>query len=171
MAFYFRLLFIAVVLLATSCSKKTANSVSKPDSKTGTDASAAPAVKPTEMEQSVLYYTNEFRKKNGLAPLQLNLAASNLAFEHSNNMSLKKTPFGHNGFNERYAALEKKTGKISGIAENVAFGQPDAKRTVESWIKSAPHRKNLLGNFNFMGLGFAVDDAGTIYYTQILFRK
>lgn len=169
MAFYFRLMLAVALLSIVSCSKKTSKSISRSDERTETPSETV--AKPTEMEKSVLYYTNEYRKKQGLQPLQLNLAASNLAFEHSTNMSLKKTPFGHNGFDARYAALEKKIGKISGIAENVAYGQPTAKATVESWIKSAPHRKNLLGNFNFMGLGFAVNDEGVIYYTQILFRK
>ena len=85
-------------------------------------------------------------------------------------MASGKTPFGHSGFNDRSAYLNKKMGPITLIAENVASGQMSAGEVVDGWLHSPGHRRNIEGNFKFTGIGLARGRNGMIYYTQIFTR-
>ena len=78
-----------------------------------------------------------------------------------------KVPFGHDGFNKRFKSFPF---GARGGAENVAYnyGLADpAKVTVDGWIKSPGHRKNLLGNFVYMGIGVYRNARGYFYFTQL----
>jgi uncharacterized protein YkwD len=63
------------------------------------------------------------------------------------------------------------TSFMAASAENVAYGQLSAKAVVDGWLKSAPHKKNIEGNYNLTGIGLAKDRKGVIYFTQIFLRK
>lgn len=170
MALFFRyIIAISIIFCVASCSKKTQPSVNT--STPSATKETVPSYRGTAMEESVLYYTNLYRSNKGLNPLILNKTASEVAYLHSKNMALKKAAFGHTGFEDRIAAIQSKSGKMAAAAENVAFGQLTAKEVVDGWIKSAPHRKNLEGNYTMMGLGYAKDARGVPYYTQIFLRK
>jgi uncharacterized protein YkwD len=57
------------------------------------------------------------------------------------------------------------------VGENVAFGQPNAARVLDSWMHSRGHRANILNaNFTEMGAGYAVDRSGRPYYVQVFGR-
>jgi uncharacterized protein YkwD len=60
---------------------------------------------------------------------------------------------------------------MSASAENVAYGQLSAQAVVKGWINSAPHRKNMEGNYTLTGIGLYKDRKGVIYFTQIFLRK
>jgi len=123
------------------------------------------------MVHDILSLINEHRRSIGKSPLQLINQASAEATKHSTDMAFGRTPFGHDGFDDRWDDLTKKMGKLAAMAENVAYGHIDAKQVVDLWINSAGHRKNLEGNFNFTGIGLAQSQDGTIYFTQIFLRK
>ena len=48
--------------------------------------------------------------------------------------------------------------------EDIAEGQPDATSVVAAWMESPPHRANILGDFDRIGVGSARDSAGTVYW-------
>lgn len=123
------------------------------------------------MEEDILFYVNKFRKSHGLAPLQLNETICIEARQHSRDMATGRSKFGHSGFDDRADHLKEKLGKIQGVAENVAYGYLSAKAVVDGWIKSPGHRKNLLGNYNLIGIGVAKGDKNTLFYTQVFIRK
>jgi uncharacterized protein YkwD len=55
--------------------------------------------------------------------------------------------------------------------ENLALGQTDAVRAVDSWMHSSGHRKNLLNaEFTELGVGYATDRQGRPYYVQVFGR-
>jgi uncharacterized protein YkwD len=57
------------------------------------------------------------------------------------------------------------------VGENVAFGQPNAAKVLDSWMHSRGHRANILNaNFTEMGAGYAVDRTGRPYYVQVFGR-
>ena len=57
------------------------------------------------------------------------------------------------------------------LGENVAFGQANAAKVVDSWMHSSGHRTNILNaTFTEMGAGFAVDRTGRPYYVQVFGR-
>lgn len=122
------------------------------------------------LEDAILKYTNEYRRSHGKHELRMDPVAADLARDHSRDMAQKRVPFGHTGFNKRVKAAERKTGKISAAAENVAYGQKDAAEVVKGWIKSPAHHKNLLGDFTRIGIGTARSKNGSLYFTQLFLR-
>ncbi|MVT08701.1 CAP domain-containing protein [Chitinophaga tropicalis] len=124
----------------------------------------------SQLVKDILYYTNQFRAKHGLAPLKLESYCCMLAAKHSKNMATGRTGFGHEDMEIRMDAASMKLGGVKAAAENVAYGTLDAKGVVDGWIKSPGHRKNMLGDYNLIGIGTA--DKGRItFFTQFFVKK
>ncbi len=124
-----------------------------------------------QMQDDILYYTNKFRKKQGLPPLQMSESLNKIATNHSRNMATGRTGFGHSGFNNRVDQAQGSLGRLTAYAENVAYGQMDAQEVVDGWIRSRGHRKNMLGNYNLIGIGVAKGGNGQLYFTQFFVQK
>ena len=131
---------------------------------------AASAQSRSSFQQGILKYTNEFRKAHGLPALRLDATAGSLALRHSKDMASRRAGFGHGGFNQRTSKLRAVYGRNIATGENVAYGKLSAKEVVNIWIHSRAHRKNLLGNFNRMGIGAASDRQGIVFFTQLFVR-
>jgi uncharacterized protein YkwD len=127
----------------------------------------SPHVSVLDMTNDILYYVNLHRKSIGRKALELNNVESSLAVQHSINMASYKTPFGHDGLNDRAKIISKKIGRISVAAENVASGDMTAKEVVDGWLNSPGHKRNIEGDFTLTGIGVAKNNKGIIYYTQI----
>ena len=124
---------------------------------------------PGTMESDILKYVNEDRLALGLSALQMNEMESSLATKHSQDMSIGKVKFGHDGFNARAKAIQKTLGSTE-VGENVAEGSMTAREVVDGWLHSPGHKKNIEGNFTLTGIGYATDKKGNIYFTQIFSR-
>lgn len=108
-------------------------------------------------------------KQHNLPPLQMNELESSLASKHSQDMANGKVKFGHDGFNSRAKTIQKAFGSTA-IGENVASGKMTAREVVNGWLNSPGHKKNIEGDFNLTGIGYALDRKGDIYFTQIFSR-
>lgn len=53
------------------------------------------------------------------------------------------------------------------IAENVAFGYPNAAAVMAGWMASDVHRRNILSASVDLGVGVAYDADGRAYWTQV----
>jgi uncharacterized protein YkwD len=124
---------------------------------------------PESLVNDVLTYTNEFRKSKGLKPLKMHNELNELARKHSQDMASGRTDFGHSGFDNRGKKIRKIFESCT-IAENVAYGATTGKGAVDQWKTSSSHRKNILGNYTYIGIGTAKDRRGRIYYTQLFVR-
>jgi uncharacterized protein YkwD len=105
-------------------------------------------------EQRCLDLVNDFRRSEGKPNLSYSKRLTEIAMPHSVAMLERRVPVGHAGFQERAAQV----GMASATGENVAFvgGMSDpVKQMVNGWINSLGHRRNLLGDFNQMGIAFA----------------
>lgn len=122
------------------------------------------------LNEDVLKYTNQFRKSKRLSPLEMREDLNAIARKHSDDMARGKCSFGHDGFNKREAQVQKIIQPFSEMAENVAYGAATGKEVVEMWKDSPGHRKNMLGNYKYLGIGAARDNSGTIYFTAIFVR-
>jgi len=115
----------------------------------------------------VLDQTNQFRKSKRLPALQMNDDLNDIARKHSENMAKGRVGFGHSGFNQREKDAKKKIDGIHAFAENVLYGANTGKEAVNLWKNSSGHRRNMLGNYKYIGIGTAKDKQGRIYYTQV----
>jgi uncharacterized protein YkwD len=118
--------------------------------------------------KNIVKETNQFRRSKGLHVLISRNDLNVIAQKHSTDMARGKVAFGHDGFNERSQKAKKAlSGKMKGFAENVAVGAKNARQVVKGWENSAGHRRNMLGNYKYIGVGIAADKNGRLYYTQI----
>jgi len=123
------------------------------------------------MEASILHYVNMHRRSLGLRDLQMIEPANQQAYNHSRDMATGRASFGHDGFSQRVSNISNAIGRVSGSAENVAYGNLSAREVVDVWINSAGHRKNMEGNYNQTGIGVYSDRRGVLYFTQIFVRR
>lgn len=121
-------------------------------------------------KQIVLDQINHYRIEKNLQPLQLNSQISKEAEAHSRQMAEKRIPLGHDGFKERVNRLSNYFHQSVKAAENVAYNNKAAEVSVNQWLNSRGHRKNIEGNYNLTGIGIAYDKKGQVYVTQIFIK-
>jgi len=121
----------------------------------------------TGLVEDVLQYTNQFRKSKGLTALTERDDLNTIAQKHSEDMAKGRVGFGHSGFSQRYEQASKMIKGFKQFAENVAYGATSGKEVVTMWQNSTGHRRNMLGNYKYIGIGIAKDAKGMIYYTQV----
>jgi uncharacterized protein YkwD len=163
---YCKIFFVAAAVLAGATQ---ASACSRPVS--GKTVTTAPAGNNVDVEDDILFYVNKFRRSKGLPALKMSEVINAEARGHSKAMANGRTGFGHQGFEGRIDDISKKLGRVSGAAENVAYGNLSAEAVVDGWIKSPGHRKNMLGNFNLIGIGAAKGKGNIIFFTQIFINK
>jgi uncharacterized protein YkwD len=96
---------------------------------------------------------------------------NSIARKHSEDMADGRCAFGHDGYDLRVSKIKKTIKPCDGyIGENVAYGARDGKEAVDMWKNSSPHRKNMLGDYKYIGIGTASNKKGIIYYTQLFVR-
>lgn len=124
-------------------------------------AALAPAAASTfETERAlILEQTNALRAANGLPPLRLNAALSEIAQDWSTQQARASTMSHRPDFTAMYPR------GWSRAAENVAAGySPSA--VVGAWAASPGHRANILSSNTDIGIGIAATSTGRLYYTQ-----
>lgn len=122
------------------------------------------------LPEDVLNYTNQFRKSKRLPILEMRNDLNAIARKHSEDMARGRSSFGHAGYNQRVLQAQKIIKPFYGMAENVAYGAHSGKEAFDIWKNSSGHRKNMLGNYKFIGIGTATDKRGAVYYTEIFVR-
>jgi uncharacterized protein YkwD len=121
----------------------------------------------TGLEEEVFKQTNQFRRSKGLSALIMRKELNAIAQEHSNNMARGRVAFGHGGFDQRNVMAKNKIRSLSSFAENVAYGARSATEVMNLWKNSSGHRRNLLGRYQYFGIGIAKDRQGRLFYTQV----
>jgi uncharacterized protein YkwD len=135
-------------------------------------SAAAPQVSEAQMEAQLHAAVNRRRQSRGLAPFAFDEGMAEIARRHSRDMAAKRVPFGHDGFDARFAAV-RRLGAYSTFAENVGYNDFPAGQAVttafEGFVRSAGHRRNLDGAFTRTGIGVA-RSGRTYYFTQVFAR-
>lgn len=123
--------------------------------------SAQHVVAVAELERQTLVAINDVRRQHGLTALRLNAGLTAAAREHSRSMAehgfFRHTSYDGSAFWQRiepvYAPVK---GRYWAAGENLAWASPDASpgQAVEMWLRSPPHRRNLLSPaWRAIGLG------------------
>ena len=132
---------------------------------TRTNTTAAPST--SNYERRVAELVNVERQKNGLAPLTLDPAISNVARIKSKDMS-DNNYFAHQSPNYGSAAdmLTQNGIRYSAWGENIAAGQRTPEEVVSAWMNSPGHRANILAShFTKIGVGYV--NNGRPHWTQM----
>ena len=123
----------------------------------------------------VLELTNEHRANNGLNPLTINQELNASAYGHSRDMA-QQDFFDHTGLDgSSFSDRNLEVGYDSNVgAENIAAGGPTPEETVQQWIDSPGHNRNLLNpEMTELGVGYFYleNDTGAEnwnhYWTQV----
>ena len=96
---------------------------------------------PAYAEPSPASLISEFRAKQGEGSVVIDATLNRIALDQAKAMAARDK-LDHDvlgSFNSRMAPA-----KAGRAAENIAYGYEDFKRTLDQWITSAGHRKNLL---------------------------
>jgi uncharacterized protein YkwD len=129
------------------------------------------------IERQAFDLINKKRTDAGLEPLIWSDDLAKLARLHSDDMAEQKY-FSHKGSDG--TMVDDRADKLgitgwSAIGENIAFerGFENAVEfTVESWMKSPAHKKNLLDQrWKETGMGVAILPDGTYYFTQVFLLR
>ncbi len=122
-------------------------------------------------EQGFLDKINSTRANAGLAPLQMDTGLRNYARIHTEYMIDGKCPNGDTICHSTSEALINAAGHgWDALGENVGRGG-----TVDSlhtaFMNSAGHKKNILGNWNYVGIGADHGPEGHLYVTVVFMKK
>jgi hypothetical protein len=105
---------------------------------------------------------NSSRSAAGLPPVQGYWDLADDARRHSNAMAERGELY-HSG------NLGRVTSGWTGLGENVGVGI-DVSGLHQAFMNSSGHRRNILGNFNYVGVGVTVDDEGFMWVTVIFMK-
>lgn len=120
-------------------------------------------------EQEVYEMTNAYRNYMGKGLFKLEDRTTTAARKHSEDMA-NNNYFQHNSLDgSKFSARLTAEGiSWSGAGENICAGAGDAINMVIGWIGSSGHRKGMLTDFKYIGVGAAYSSSADygIYCTQ-----
>ena len=153
---------LALVVLALTLAVGAADGAARSrNDRTPATASTRQISEMPELQAQVLYAINDLRRERGLSGLRLNSALSTTALGHSVSMA-QHGFFSHEGWNGSpfWQRLKPKYRPLANsnwaVGENLVWASPSlsADETIEMWLASPPHRKNLLApDWREVGLG------------------
>jgi len=117
-------------------------------------------------EQVLLQSANRERAAQGLAPLKWDTALAEAAKQHASQMARENT-LSHQlpGEPDMKDRATRAGARFSALAENVAEG-PSAENIHQQWMKSPPHRANLLDpQLDSVGISVAQNN-GTLFAVE-----
>jgi uncharacterized protein YkwD len=120
-------------------------------------------------EQALLRLTNAERAKKELRSLKPNATLFRVARLHSRTMA-RTGEFSHVINDQTPVDRATKAGyRHRWIGENIAWGMnQDLQETFRGWMRSKPHRENILRpDYREIGLGIATAADGKKYFTEV----
>lgn len=124
-----------------------------------------------EYVNEIAMLVNAEREKKGIAPVKLNADLTEMAMIRAKEIT---TFFSHDrpDGSSCFSIFDDYNLSYSCVAENIAAGNPTPSQTMQQWINSEGHYKNLMNpNVSEIGVGFAYDpDLLYRYYWVQIFR-
>lgn len=104
----------------------------------------------------MLNAVNNERSKAHLNPLCYNIKLVKAAQLHSEDQALSGN-FSHTGSNDSmlFDRINTQRFQWTLLGENIAAGHENVMSVMTAWMNSTSHRDNILGNYKFLGMGFA----------------
>ena len=123
-------------------------------------------------ENQMIDLVNSIRYKYGLGRMNYCEKAKNSSVKHSEDMR-NKNYFDHKNKNNEspFDRMKKENIEYIRSGENIAAGQINAIYAHEALMNSLGHRKNILGNYDNIGVGVSFGGHYKIYYTQNFYSE
>lgn len=122
-------------------------------------------------EDGFLSAINSSRSSAGLAPLKMDSSLRSYARKHTQYMIDGKCSGDANICHSSSSALQSAAGSgWSALGENVGRGNT-VSSLHQAFMDSAGHRKNILGDYNYVGIGTGTNSDGVLYVTVVFMRK
>ena len=119
-----------------------------------------------QIEQEIFKIVNDHRRSIGAVELVWNDTIAEQARLHSQSMADGTVPFGHDGYEYRFAMIGQ-TIPWQQAAEVIALA-PTATSALDAWLASTEHRPWVEGNYRLTGVGVVkAKTGGSFYATQI----
>jgi len=132
------------------------------------------AARVVSFRDRVIRITNNKRRAHGCNNLRKHAALGRAAQRHTKRMA-NANEVSHQLPGEAYFSVRITRAGYTNwtlVGENVAGGQATPAAVVEAWMNSAGHRRNILKcRYKHIGVGYAVSDSGTPYWTQDFGRR
>ena len=125
-----------------------------------TTAASASDVDAASVARVILKQTNAVRAEHGLAPVTYSSDLAGHGVEASAVAMAKTGALVHDS-----AIFDSLSPQPSSWGENLADGV-DHTKVVAAWMASPQQRANLLGDYDSMAVGYAVDANGRTWYVQ-----
>lgn len=158
---------VPLVLLAAGLAASCATSRVAPTPARPPRGAETPPHAPGEGDaaRAVLDAHNAIRAARHLGPLAANAELDAAARAHADDMA-RRRKMSHRGGDgsSPFSRIERAGYSFKGAAENVAFGFDDVAAVMDGWMRSAGHRRNILGPYREAGVGRAVDATGAAYW-------
>jgi uncharacterized protein YkwD len=126
-----------------------------------------------DVEKQTFKLINDYRDKEGFAPLKWSEGIAKIARAHSRDMAKGDVDFGHGGFDDRVDQMKALVAGFEGAGENVLYTtelDEVASRAVQMWLHSPHHLRNIRGDYNLSGIGVWQSSSGAIYFTQLFLK-
>lgn len=122
----------------------------------------------TSLAMQVFSLVNSERAKYGLSPLTYDTTLSRAANIRAVEI---KSLFSHTRPNGQscFTVLDEVGYSYRSAGENIAYGQRSAKEVMDAWMNSEGHRANILGDYDYIGIG-VYESGGVIYWSQMFGR-
>jgi uncharacterized protein YkwD len=132
----------------------------------GTPAQAV-VLRSTQLEQSVAYWTNQWRTVVHCPQVKVDIRLANAARAHSVWMA-KTGTFSHiSTGGTSFVTRIQRAGYTAPQSENIAYGYREGKQVLDAWMKSPGHRANIANcRAKSVGIGVSFAADGNPYYTQ-----
>ena len=122
-------------------------------------------------EDGFLSAINSSRSSAGLAPLKMDGNLRSYARKHTQYMVDGNCSGGANICHSSSSALQSAAGSgWSALGENVGRGNT-VSSLHQAFMDSASHRKNILGDYNYVGIGTGTNSDGVLYVTVVFMKK
>ena len=125
-----------------------------------------------DYEQEVLRLTNQEREARGLETLELNQSLTRVARIKSEDMR-DNNYYSHDSptYGSPFDMISHYDISYRMAAENIHMTPLTPEKAVQDWMDSEGHRANILNSsFTEIGIGFAYDEDGTTYWTQLFIK-
>ncbi len=123
------------------------------------------------MELENFYVTNALRVREGLKPIEHSLAVLPAARSHAAEMA-QNNYFSHTDLSggDVLSRVRAVGVSVSGVAENLASGCQNGIMMHEALMNSEGHRKIILSNYKYLGIGVAFAEDARPYLVQNYFN-